>query len=63
MKNYVVAIDTIIEGRHRTAGEPVMLDEKVAQGYSGADLVVTPEEWEKRSKARAKAAESPKAAK
>ncbi|TAA54628.1 hypothetical protein [Shinella sp. JR1-6] len=56
MKEYVVAIATVIEGRHREPGEPVALDEKKAKIYGDADLVVTPEEWEKRKATPAKAA-------
>lgn len=56
MKEYVVAIATVVEGRHREAGEPVTLDDKKFKIYGDADLVVTPDEWEKRKSAPTKAA-------
>lgn len=59
MKNYVVAIATVIEGRHRDPGESVALDEKSAKIYSGAGLIVTPEEWERLKAAPAKSASAP----
>lgn len=59
MKEYVVAIATVIEGRHRDPGETVTLDEKKAKVYGDADLVVTPDEWEKRKAAPAKSLSAP----
>ena len=59
MKDYVVAIATVIEGRHRDPGESVVLDEKSAKIYSDAGLIVTPDEWEKRKAAPAKSPSAP----
>lgn len=59
MKDYVVAIATVIEGRHRDPGELVALDEKSAKIYSGAGLVVTLEEWEKPKAASTKSPSAP----
>lgn len=63
MKEYVVAIATVIDGYYREAGEPVTLDTKKFKIYGDAGLVVTPEEWEKLKPSSGEDEPEPKAAK